>query len=402
MSRMPPKFVYLDTNDFSDLSKPESRLSDADKFILDTLRKALSTGRATFFISPIHISEAVHASETHKEDAVRRAQLMRELGGENLLRFPTDICKTELARGFSGEEPVPCSLKEIASKPNEWFGTPATTDDLSNRRKEIQDAIENALQGLNRKDRRRRRSELDLKKKSSHATIRSLVKDGLRNSLPSNIPVSLMNPDLALDWYLGTATDVEFRSNSIQLLKDPYLLFKYFIDELGHREQLYNIIRNQGLKWSDLIESGMSQFAPLLAEAKMKSIPIDLRSMISQMTSELFWQKVIGSLAEVDLRHLSESEIVRVKEKSPSTSVFIHAILETLFVRLQSTQARAAVGNLQPAKVKISDYADFMHATYAPYFDIFRCDSTFGAVLKSHPTVRDKIASKRGDLLGLL
>jgi hypothetical protein len=399
---MTPKFVYLDTNDFSDLSEPESRLKEADKVILEALRKARSSGRATFFISPIHISEAVHASETHKEDAVRRATLMRELGGENFLRFPVDICKIELARIFAGEEHARCSIEEITSKPNEWFGTAIPTEGLTDRRKEVSEAIENALQGLNRKDRRRRRSELDLKKKSSHTIIRSLFKEGLRNSPPNNIPVSLMNPDLALDWYLGTATDTEFRSHSVQLLSDPYLLFKHFVDELGHREQLYNIVRDQGLKWSELIEIGMSQMAPILAEAKKRNTPVDLRSTISQITSGAFWQKVVGSLAEADLAHLSEREIIEAKEKSPSTSVFIHAVLESVFVRLQSTQARVAGGNLQPAQVKISDYADFMHAIYAPYFDVFRCDTRFGAVLRSHPATRGKIASKRGDLINML
>jgi hypothetical protein len=181
---MTPKFIYLDSNDFSDLSEPESRLKEADKVILEALRKARSTGRATFFISPIHISEAVHASETHKEDAVRRAKLMQELGEGNLLRFPVDICKMELARAIAGEKHVRCSLEEIGSKPNEWFGIPIPTDGLSDRRKEIDDAIENALRGLSRNDRRRRRSELNLKKKSSHVAIRSLVKEGLRNSPP--------------------------------------------------------------------------------------------------------------------------------------------------------------------------------------------------------------------------
>jgi hypothetical protein len=131
---MTTKFVYLDSNDFSDLSEPESRLNETDKAVLNALRKARSTGRATFFISPIHISEAVHASETHKEDAVRRAKLMQELGGENLLRFPVDICTIELAKALAGEEHVPCSLKEIMSKPNEWFGMPIPTDGLNDKR----------------------------------------------------------------------------------------------------------------------------------------------------------------------------------------------------------------------------------------------------------------------------
>ncbi len=43
-----------------------------------------------------------------------------------------------------------------------------------------------------------------------------------------------------------------------------------------------------------------------------------------------------------------------------------------------------------------------MHIVYAPYFDVFRCDTYFGALLKQDPTIRHKIASKRADILRIL
>lgn len=392
------KNVYLDSNDFSALSEPSDRLTAVDQAVLEKLKKARASGDAKFFISPIHISEAVHASDSHKDEAVRRAALMRDLSDRNILRFPTDICRIELTRAFAGEDRVPCSLEEISSGPNEWFGIPFKNN-LDDRRKEIDNEIETALKKLNRKDRRRRRSELDPEKKSSHPLLRALLKDGLRNSAPGPFPATLADPELTLNWYLGEVTDEAFRSNTMKLLSDPYLLFKHFIDALGHRNQLYNIIRDQESKWRTIIESGMSQVAPAFALAKKGNHPVDLRKMIGQITNESFWRAVIGALAEADLTQVGLSDIVRAKEKSPSTSVFMHAVLESVRVRLQSTQARAAAGNLVPASVKLSDYGDFMHAIYAPYFDVFRCDSAFGDVLKSHPNIRTKIVTERRDLL---
>jgi len=396
------KLVYLDANDFSDLSKPENELSSSDKAILELLREVKRSGSARFFVSPIHISEAVHASEKYKDAAVRRATLMQELGAGNILQFPLNICKIELARAFACEDSVKCSLAEITSKPDEWFGMPHSTEDLKERRDEVSASIDDALRGLNRTERRRQKSKLNPKKKSSHTYIRSLIKEGLSQPPSSNVPVALMNPDLVLDWYLGKASDDAFRKNSVGLLSDPYLLFKHFIDELGHRESLYRVIRDQGEKWVSFIETATSQAVPVLLLAKQTGNQVDLKSVMSQIASESFWQKVVGSLAEMDLSHLSKNEVREAKEKSPSTSIFIHILLESVLVKLQSTAARVNAGNLNAPNVKVSDYADFMHAIYAPYFDIFRCDTRIGELLGHHKAVNGRIASRRNDLLKML
>jgi hypothetical protein len=84
---MIPKSVYLDSNDFSDLSRPEDELNSSDRDVLALLRDAARNKRARFFISAVHISEAVHASQEYKIAAVRRARLMQELGAGNILRL---------------------------------------------------------------------------------------------------------------------------------------------------------------------------------------------------------------------------------------------------------------------------------------------------------------------------
>jgi hypothetical protein len=245
---MIPKSVYLDSNDFSDLSRPEDELNSSDRDVLALLRDAARNKRARFFISAVHISEAVHASQEYKIAAVRRARLMQELGAGNILRLPLDICKIELDRAFAGEDIVKCSLAELTSKSNEWFGTSIPLDSLKERRDEIGAAIDQSLQGLNRAQRRSYKSKSNPQKKGSQKYIRSLVKDGLSQSSSTTIPTSLLNPDLALDWYLGKTSDDKFRQNTVGLVSDPYLLFNYFIDELGHREALYRIVRDQGEK----------------------------------------------------------------------------------------------------------------------------------------------------------
>jgi hypothetical protein len=81
----------------------------------------------------------------------------------------------------------------MLSGADEWFGAKGP-DNLDDRRKEIEEETENALSRLSRHERRRRRSELNPKKKSNHPIIRSLIKEGLRNSPPIKTPINWHGP----------------------------------------------------------------------------------------------------------------------------------------------------------------------------------------------------------------
>jgi hypothetical protein len=239
---MIPKSVYLDSNDFSDLSRPEDELNSSDRDVLALLRDAARNKRARFFISAVHISEAVHA----------------------------------------------------------------------------------------------------------------------------------------------------------------YLLFNYFIDELGHREALYRIVRDQGEKWVNLVQDTTSQAIPLMRLAKDGNETLDLKRLVAQITGEAFWRKVVGSFAELDLSNYCEADILKAKDKSPSTSIFTYVLIESLLLKLQSTASRVSSGNFNAPPANRSDYADFMHAIYAPYFDVFRCDGRIGEVLKRTPIANNRTAARRSDLLSML
>ncbi|MGJ5045885.1 hypothetical protein ACQR18_06480 [Bradyrhizobium oligotrophicum] len=395
------KLVYLDSNDFSDLSKPPDLLTEPDKVVLAALRSARASGRATFFISPIHLSESVHASTEHKESAVRRAELMTELGGSNTLRLPTEICREELQRALSGTTEAKCSFSEICSEADEWFGNTPESN-LNQRRSEIADAINGALRQLSRAERRKKKSELNPKRKSAHSLIRATIKKGLQLSPPTKIPMELLNPDLVIDWYLGEVSDAEYRKNSLRILNDHKLLFKYLVDELGFQNQLYSMIRTHGLKWQTLIESGLQQLAPLLVDQGKIAQSIDLRSVVSSITNESFLRKIIGALSEEDLDNTSFAQIKAAASRSPSTTILLHIVTESILSRLQSTLSRALAGNLAPVRVKSSDYGDFMHAIYAPYFDVFRCDAAVGEGLRRHRLLQGKVFAKRRDLIDAL
>jgi hypothetical protein len=72
------KLIYLDSNDFSDLSAPATTMRAEDAAILAALRKTQAENSALILLSPPLLSEAVHATMANKQDSMRRASLMRE------------------------------------------------------------------------------------------------------------------------------------------------------------------------------------------------------------------------------------------------------------------------------------------------------------------------------------
>ncbi|MFX9073366.1 hypothetical protein ABTN28_19030, partial [Acinetobacter baumannii] len=92
--------------------------------------------------------------------------------------------------------------------------------------------------------------------------------------------------------------DEEFRTNTIRVLNHVPTLFKYLLDELGHRENLYQLVRGHGRKWAKFIEDGTTQLIPLLATARDTGYPVDLTEIIAKATEGNFWPKIIGALSE--------------------------------------------------------------------------------------------------------
>jgi hypothetical protein len=101
------KLIYLDSNDFSDLSAALNTIRANDAAILAALRKLWQKFTARILLSPPLLSEPVHATMANKQDSMRRASLMRELCGSNILRYPTDICAMEIDHALAHRNPPP-------------------------------------------------------------------------------------------------------------------------------------------------------------------------------------------------------------------------------------------------------------------------------------------------------
>lgn len=396
------KSIYLDSNDFSDLSKPEEELRGDDKAVLHALRNSIEHGAARVLLSPPLLSEAVHATETSKEYALRRAKLMRELCEKNFLPYPTDILRKEFAL-VTSNSPSKLALDDFISSEGEWFGTPYTLQSLKETRQKARQKLDERLKHLPRAERRKLKSQLDPLKASSRPLLRRLIKEGQQsNSGPAEYPLSLLDQNLYLDWLLGDTTDAAMQKHMHDILCDPYFLFDYIVDETGHRDQLYNLVRNGGTNLSDSLERFGQQIIRLGELSIQMGRQLKARDLTDELVSSSFIRTMVASIPEAEIDQLGDPELLATTDQCPSASTTVHVLREYVNVLVQSNLTRAQRGDASATKPKRSDFGDLMHVFYAPYVDIFRCDARFGEHLRKNNSTQGRIASQRKDILHML
>jgi hypothetical protein len=395
-----PKMIYLDSSDFSNLSRPESQISSTNNEILSLLREHKKNRTAAFFMSAVHFSETVHAADEHKEAALRRSELMQELCEGNILRFPTELPKLELKKALTGNATATLSPEELMSERGQWFGFDANLDSLVEARQTLNSEIHKLLTPMPRRERRKLQSELDLRKRRSHKKWREII-----GSAPATdqFPANILGSESTIDWFLNEINDQQYREQTLTVMHNPHLMFKYVVDETKNRQQLYDIIRNQGAATLADLERSTESMKAALSAIAFSDVKIDLGQLINDLCLQpSFLRGTISAYADVSSAHIADDDLSNIIMSCPSLHSQIEASKSYLLMRAHSFISRLRAGQTTPKPAQPSDFGDLMHAFYAPYFDIFRCDARFGAVLKRHQPIRTRIADRISDLPRML
>jgi hypothetical protein len=396
------KLVYLDSSDFSNLSRPEHELSEESRLILSRLRQHKAAGTAAFFMSAIHLSEAVHAAKTYKELAVRRAKLISELCGSNILRFPIDLPRLELRKALTGEKETRLTPAELTSQKGDWFGFESSLDNLVELRKESTQKIDAMFKNLPRHERRKLKSELDIRKPSSRAKWRALLNDGAaKSTFP--VPFGPSTREAAIAWFLREISDNELRRVVVEAMSDPYVLFVHVLDQTAHRETFYELLRKQGRDTARELEEMVAKQFPALAALARGSYEIDLTALINQLCARAdVLCRFVVSYADISADHVKDADLPKIVAACPSLSAFIESSKARLVSFSAAHIARVRAGNFTIKEASPSDFGDLMHSFYAPYFDVFRCDARFGSMLKTQKALRPRVADRLSDILTML
>jgi hypothetical protein len=397
-----PKLVYLDSSDFSVLSAPDNELTDENREVLSVLRQHKQAGTATFFMSAIHFSECVHSAIEHKGLAVRRAQLMTELCDGNVLRYPTEIARLELRHVLQSAITGRLSPEELTSKSGEWFGLDGDLQIFSDTRRDLNNEIDGLIVKLPRHDRRKLTSELNLQKRSSHAKWRELIRAATSPAVVG-FPLSLLDQNILVDWFLGKVSDSDLHATLSKVMSNPHAMFGYFLDEMGHRKRLYEILRENGRQLARDIERTLEAVFPILILVANSSVHIDLTKEILDTCSQPgFLRRVVAKYSDLSSDHVPDDNLGRVIKLCPALWSFVEVSKAYLISSATAHVMRIRSGNLAIRSIPESDFSDLMHSFYAPYFDVFRCDARFGALLKQQKPIRANIADRIGQLLQML
>ena len=390
-----PQIIYLDSSDFSDLSADETTISNDNRAILAALRSSALDGSAQYLLSGIQLSEAVHATDDplHKQSAVRRASLMQELCARNFLRLPHEVMRLELEKAIRGATDARLSREELFSGKSEWFGLPLTAD-LGSKRQKATDEFEKHISHLPRSERRKLKSDWKLSKASGRVRWRTLLSGKSQTTL-REFPFNLLNEQFVLDWIVGDRSDDEFQERLLEIINDPKGLIKSVLDLTDERSTIYGLLRTQGAEIFSRIENSLSPViepaSTLIDMGHSAELSKTLRHAIKKSD---FRRTIVAGFAGSSVEHLDDSALERIVAACPSVSVVLNMYTAYALSLLDANLQRWRHGNRSIVTRKSSDFGDMMHATYAPYCDIFRCDAFFASLLKQDANIRCRVVTR--------
>lgn len=396
------KTVYLDSSDFSDLSAPLDQMSDEDRRVIACLRHDLDHNGNTYLLSAVHLSEATHATtaESHKQAAIRRAALIEELCGRNSVRMPNDLFNKEIKRAIAGASNAKLPMDELLSAKSEWFGMNVVRD-LSLKKRQLMNELEQRLSHLPRRERRKLKSQMNLSKASGRQHIRELFRAAPPFST-SEFPFGLIDPAIVQDWFLGDKSDEEFHQAIVDLTNQPKAMVEHLLDVTNERLTIYSLLRNEGRDMHSRMDLRLRDVMERIDNLIDLNPAFPVASAFRRMLPRAeFYRAVIDGYGDVPADVLTDKEATRIVNACPAVSTFVNAYMAYICSLFDANVQRRKLGRTSIVAGKASDFSDLMHAAYAPYCDIFRCDTRFGAILKQDAGIRNKVVDRRAGLLKL-
>ncbi len=392
-----PKIVYLDSSDFSDLSALESNLSSENHELLQIVRSNASNGQASFVLSGIHLSEAVHATNdlAHKEAAIRRARLMHELCSPKFfLRLPNEIMSLEIAKAVNGATDAKLSTNELFSKESEWFGISLELD-FSQKRQKMMARFDEHISFLPRAERRKLRSDWKLSKASGRENWRKLA-DGHTEPLSNEFPFSLFNRQFIIEWITGHRSDEEFSKTLYSIMNNPLGLVESVLDLTEERHTIYTLLRSRGKEMQTRMDTRLQETGTRIYDLICAQPDINISKFFrNALPKARLCREIVSLHSDIEADGYSDQQITQIVAACPAVSAFLNMYVAYYFSRINSMLQRLKSGNKAPPSRNPSDFGDMMHAVYAPYCDFFRCDAFFSSLLKQDFDLRSRIVDRR-------
>lgn len=369
-----PIVVYLDSSDFSVMSDP--RQAPAHEETRTRCAEWAECGSVQFVFSGIHLMEMSPTDAAFAPAATARADLMVDLCRRNALISIDRLIGAELDRIKSPNAPTPVAISPDA----QWY--PAWGDMVS----PVQWADASKEVYLNAKEHGMNRQQRRLLK-------RALFKEGRPTKLASQIladgetpfdttelleryPMREQDAQVLVRYVLGQGTAEEANEAFYESLRDPSWMMRWFAQHHSQLSPFVAWLRDSAHGLLAPVE-GLFEFVkrmqglPDLAES---NYPPDL------LTTDGWARFQDETLLNVTRRFMKvlrpdiavQFTAEEIDRRCPAISSFVRSLHSAI----------RDVTSKTPRRPKASDFADGLHAMYAPYVDIFRADAYMAGHMK--------------------
>lgn len=370
--------VCLDNNDYSILSDPSKATEELDA-IRGKLLDWASSGAVTFAFAGTHLMEMAPLDAAFTPQAAARADLLVALCGKNALIAFQQIFEAEVARAAGlTSEPF-----EVLSTDANWFPAyegnllPPVTD--AALRAEIKDVFRD--QGISRAQRRAADRKLYKKGRPTALMKSMLPREDSKldvDAMLRSYPMRRDDAEVLARYVWGHASREQADAALLNGLRDPSCVMRWFADNHGTMSPMIGWIRDPAEKHIASLQTVMTNVQELrrLEEQlgrKAHVAPLTPSGWKALQDSTLLkLANQVLAISQPDCPPISDVQLVTQYCPGLSTTV-----------RCTFSAAWDAFG-AQPRPPKKSDYADALHALYAPYVSIFRADSYMAPHVAKH------------------
>jgi hypothetical protein len=370
--------VFLDSSDYSALSDP-SQKNPALVDMLQVLLDLRDLGRVHFFYSGTVLSEMAPIDPAYTSAAEQRTDMLVRLCGTNTLAWHSTILLNELASAYEMASPTSSVYSDIG----DWYPLDVfrlLPNDQLDISKTITEVLRNSR--LSRAERRKTQKQL-LKHGQPRLNVRDMlfVEDSKNESIDKLLTQLPMRPEDALTlmrFYTGHATADEATSAFRSSLRDPRWMIQWFRQNHAELNEFVALLRNPANMANDAVLSAFEKakeiraldhtFGPDFADSIITNEKcIELQdSALSNIAAQL-----AETMLNIKFEPLS-SEVLELR--CPGLTVAIRSLYSAWWTATTK----------MPRTPKPNDFADAVHALYAPYVHIFRADSFMAPHIQRH------------------
>lgn len=379
---------YLDTQDYSVLTDSRTLSTELEKTRSDLLTFAVER-RVKFLFSAAAICESAPTSPDASALAESRADFLVALCGSNALISFDRMFALEL----SALQMRTFSSSHVVDTNGDWFPNLTNMMEVIPSSQSLREIVEQEFResGLSRKERR--------------AKARAAVKNGklrgnfkqhfdqqesrvVANKFIEQYPMKVEFADVIVSYFLGRATESEFREALLSSLRDPRYMMRWFAKSFSLSSPISEIVRSPGREISERLRQLallFSQRACLIAEKSVDSHPIGKHGELSKEWKNMISAQLVSLVSRAAFeqkKEIGDFDSDLIDQFCPGISTTIRSLLSSVWMNIAGGR-KEVISDSQPV--------DALHAMYAPYVNVFRADRFMAphiqAQTKRHGTI---------------